>query len=185
MVVANGWKEEREASRNVVTSSTNGFCGDLRRTSNFRRKEIHNLYKELTRLFRSALDVAWRYAEGLPVNYESDVKKTHLALAAAAPDLDDANSDEVLLYVVSAIARALIILERPEKSAMASVSSAGCMASLVGLVYEDHAAVEAAEATWQEQALDLLESQTSYKRGFAAAIPEYPRGEVYKVFRKS
>jgi hypothetical protein len=138
------------------------------------------------KLLDKGLELAWKYAEGADFDYQKDVFPTHRALAQTAPDLDQPGADEVFLYVVSGVARPLLILERPEKSAAAAVSASGCILNLVGLVYENPAKVEEEERKWQAAALALLKDWGSkpLKRGMFSVIPEPPRGTVRSLFAK-
>jgi hypothetical protein len=153
------------------------------------KMEGANFSKQVTaqaKLLDKGLDLAWKYAEGTDFDYMKDVFPTHRKLAQAAPDLDQPGADEVFLYVISGVARPLLILERPEKSAAAAVSASGCIINLVGLVYENPEKIEDEEKKWQATALELLRNWGSkpLRRGMFSGIKEPSRGKVRALFAR-
>ena len=154
----------------------------LREGAKFSKYDVLN-----DKRLRQALDFAWRYVEGEEVDYQKEIEPTHLAIAQNIPDVDEPGSDEALTETMSAVARMLVIFEQPERSAAAAASVANAMLALVTLVYEDLDQAEKDEEAWQRKALDLLKQwgEKPLSRHMFDSIPEYERGAVYSVFKKS
>jgi hypothetical protein len=137
-------------------------------------------------LLRQALDLAWQYAGGAPLDYQRDLASVHHKVADSVPDIDEPGADEVYAQVASAVARMLYVLEDPERSAHSAASAAASALGLMSLVYKDYEKAEAGEDAWQHQALELIKAAGAEppSRDAFSKIPDFERGPVYEPFQK-